>query len=148
MRENNQNLVSLSQHHSSGGAISVAEFGAELPFAVKRAYILHDLEHGIARGGHAHRTLQQLVIAVSGSFWVHTEGNFGKKSTLLDRPGVGLLIQPVTWRVIEDFSADARCLVLASELYDEGDYIRSYSEFLRESSNLQESRPSSVDAPS
>ena len=142
------NLVSLSQIHSESGVISVAEFGAEMPFAATRAYILHDLEHGIARGGHAHKTLQQLVIAVSGSFWVHTECNFEKESTFLDRPGLGLLIQPLTWRVIDDFSADARCLVLASQLFDEGDYIRSYSDFLKESSNLQVSRPSSVDAPS
>ena len=101
-----------------------------IPFEVKRVYYLYDIPGGAERGGHAHKNLQQLIIAASGSFTVVLDDGKTKRSVSLNRPYQGLLIVPGIWRELVDFSSGAICLVLASEKYDESDYIREYNDFL------------------
>ncbi|MDE6019087.1 MAG: FdtA/QdtA family cupin domain-containing protein [Muribaculaceae bacterium] len=112
------------------GNMSVVENGKSLPFDVKRVYYLYDVPGGVERGGHAHRSLFQLIIAVSGSFSVTLDDGHLKRTFMLNRPYKGLLVVPGLWRTIEDFSSGAVCMVLASSQYDEDDYIRDYSEFM------------------
>lgn len=112
------------------GNMSVVENGKSIPFDIKRVYYLYDVPGGVERGGHAHRSLYQLIIAVSGSFSVTLDDGHLKRTILLNRPYKGLLIVPGLWRTIEDFSSGAVCMVLASSEYDEEDYIRDYSSFL------------------
>lgn len=112
------------------GNMSVVENGRALPFDVKRVYYVYDVPGGVERGGHAHRSLYQLIIAVSGSFTVTLDDGHIKRTFLLNRPYRGLLIVPGLWRTIEDFSSGAVCLVLASSEYDEDDYIRDYDSFI------------------
>ena len=112
------------------GNMSVVENGKSLPFDVKRVYYLYDVPGGVERGGHAHRSLYQLIIAVSGSFSVTLDDGHLKRTVLLNRPYKGLLVVPGLWRTIEDFSSGAVCMVLASSEYDEEDYIRDYGSFL------------------
>jgi dTDP-4-dehydrorhamnose 3,5-epimerase-like enzyme len=101
-----------------------------VPFEIRRAYYLYDVPGGESRGGHAHRELQQLIMAVSGSFdVVVSDGNI-KRTILLNRPYHGLYIVPGIWRELNNFSSGAVCLVLASHPYDETDYIRDYNEFI------------------
>lgn len=111
------------------GNLCFAESGRHVPFEIARVYYLFDVPSGSMRAGHAHRELQQLLIAVSGSFTVAlTDGRKSERITL-NRPSQGLLIGPMLWREIEDFSSGAVCLVLASKPYDEADYFREYAEF-------------------
>ena len=105
--------------------------GIEVPFDVKRLYYLYDVPSGESRGIHAHRTLQQVLIAASGSFDVTLDDGRNKKTVHLSRPFIGLHIRPGIWRDIINFSSGVICLVLASELYKEEDYIRDYDEFKR-----------------
>lgn len=124
-------LVELDKHHSDRkGNISVVENGTSLPFDVKRVYFLYDVPGGESRGSHAHRNLEQLIVAASGSFKVTLDDGQVKQSFFLNRPYIGLIVRPGMWRDLEDFSSGAVCMVLASDLYDSEDYIRDYSEFL------------------
>ena len=93
-------------------------------------YWTYDVPAGESRGGHAHKQLYQLVVAMSGSFIVNIDNGKEKKSVLLNHPWEGLLITPGVWRTLDDFSSGAVCMVLASELYDEEDYIYEYEDFL------------------
>lgn len=125
-------IVGLSQHHSDRkGNISVVENGKTVPFDVKRTYYLYDIPGGEERGAHAHKELQQLIIAASGSFDVTLNDGNVKRTFMLNRPYQGLYVVPGMWRELNNFSSGAVCLVLASEVYDEGDYIRDYEEFLK-----------------
>lgn len=125
-------LIELDKHHSDRqGNLSVVENGLTVPFAVKRAFYLYDVPGGESRGGHAHKELYQFMVAASGSFTVTLDDGIIKRSFLLNRPYQGLLVKPGIWSSLEDFSSGAVCLVLASEVYDEADYIRDYDEFLR-----------------
>ncbi len=124
-------IVELDKHHSDRkGNLSVVENGSTLPFRVKRAYYLYDIPGGESRGAHAHRELHQLMIAASGSFTITLDDGKCKRSFFLNRPYQGLYIKPGIWRELTDFSSGAVCLVLASEHYDEADYLRDYNEFL------------------
>jgi hypothetical protein len=124
-------IISLDRHHSDRqGDLSVVENHINIPFEVKRVYYLYDIPGGAERGGHAHKNLQQLIIAASGSFTVVLDDGKTKRSVSLNRPYQGLLIVPGIWRELVDFSSGAICLVLASEKYDESDYIREYNDFL------------------
>lgn len=128
---NDCKIITLDRHHSDRqGDLSVVENHINIPFEVKRVYYLYDIPGGAERGGHAHKNLQQLIIAASGSFTVVLDDGKTKRSVSLNRPYQGLLIVPGIWRELVDFSSGAICLVLASEKYDESDYIREYNDFL------------------
>lgn len=125
-------IIDLDKHHSDRkGNLSVVENKKDVPFEVKRVYYLYDVPGGVSRGGHAHKELFQLMVAVSGSFSVTLEDGKDKKTFVLNRPYKGLLIVPGIWRTLDGFSSGSVCAVLASEKYDEMDYIRDYSSFLR-----------------
>ncbi len=124
-------IVELDRHHSQRkGDISVIENGETVPFSVRRIYYLYDVPGGVERGGHAHKSLYQLVMAVSGSFTVTLNDGVVKRSFTLNRPYQGLLVKPGIWRDLSDFSSGSVCLVLASQKYDPDDYIRNYNDFL------------------
>lgn len=125
-------VVELESHDGQRlGKLTVVGCASEFPFAVKRVYYLYDVPGGESRGGHAHKSLYQLLVAVSGSFTVVLDDGQNKRSVFLNRSHKGLLIVPGIWRTLEDFSSGAVCLVLASEEYDENDYIRNYQDFLK-----------------
>ena len=125
-------MIELSRHHSDRkGNLSVVENGLTVPFDVKGIYYLYDVPGGESRGGHAHRDLSQLIIAASGSFTVTLDDGEVKRTFLLNRPYQGLYIVPGIWRTLDDFSSGAVCLVLASDVYTEADYIRHYDEFIK-----------------
>jgi hypothetical protein len=114
------------------GSISVVHAGVETPFPIARVYFLHGVPAGAERGGHAHRRLLQAIIALSGSFVLrcHDGQSWGERE--LRDPSEAILIPPMTWRELKGFSSGAVCLVLASEPYDESDYIRDFDEFTSE----------------
>lgn len=125
-------VVELDKHHSDRkGNLTVVENGVTLPFDVKRVYYLYDVPGGESRGSHAHRELEQLIVAASGSFTVTLDDGASKRSFFLNRPYQGLYVKPGLWRDLDNFSSGAVCLVLASEVYDASDYIRDYEEFLK-----------------
>ncbi len=124
-------IVELDKHHSERkGNLTVVENGETLPFDVKRVYYLYDVPGGENRGSHAHRELEQLIIAASGSFTVTLDDGKYKRSFFLNRPYQGLYVKPGMWRDLDDFSSGAVCMVLASEVYQKEDYIRDYNEFI------------------
>lgn len=124
-------VIELDRHHSSRkGNLSVVQNGVTVPFDVRRVYYLYDVPGGESRGAHAHRDLYQLIVAVSGSFKVTLDDGHVKRTFFLNRPYQGLYVTPGLWRDLEDFSSGAVCMVLASDVYDEKDYIRNYDEFI------------------
>ena len=125
------NVVELIKIHNPAGNITIVQNGDFLPFDIKRVYYLYDVPGGSERGGHAHKELHQLIVAASGSFDVILDDGSKKKIVTLNRPNYGLLIVPGIWREIVNFSSGAICLVLASEKYKTGDYIRDFAEFKR-----------------
>lgn len=124
-------IVEFSKHHAPQGNLSVVENGVDIPFEIKRVYYLYDVPGGESRGAHAHKSLYQLLVAVSGSFSVTLDDGNEKRTFLLNRPYQGLLIVSGIWRTLDDFSSGSVCLCLASEMYDEDDYIRDYGQFLK-----------------
>ena len=124
-------IIELNRHHSDRkGNLTVVENKSTVPFDVRRVYYLYDVPGGVSRGGHAHRQLFQMIVAVSGSFSVTLDDGTVKRTFLLNRPYKGLLVVPGIWRTLDDFSSGAVCMVLASEGYDETDYFRDYAVFL------------------
>ena len=124
-------VIELDKHHSDRkGNLTVVENGRTLPFDVKRAYYLYDVPGGESRGSHAHRELEQLIVAASGSFTVTIDDGIDKLSFFLNRPYQGLYVKSGMWRDLSNFSSGAVALVLASDVYKEDDYIRGYREFL------------------
>jgi dTDP-4-dehydrorhamnose 3,5-epimerase-like enzyme len=131
----NCNVIELDKHHRDRGNLTIVENMQSIPFEVRRAYYLYDIPGGESRGGHAHKKLRQLIVAVSGSFDVVLDDGEVKRTISLNRPYQGLLIVPGIWRELENFSSGAVCLVLASNKYDEDDYIRDYNEFIKMKKN-------------
>ncbi len=122
-------ILPLNKIHNRAGNITIVEGQENLPFAVKRIYYLYDIPGGEDRGGHAHKELRQLIVAASGSFDVMLDDGINKKIVTLNRPDYGLMVVPGIWRELMEFSSGAICLVLASEIYDEQDYIRDFEIF-------------------
>ena len=116
-------IIELDKHHHEKGNITVVENSFTVPFDIQRTYYLYDIPGGESRGGHAHKELRQLIVAASGSFTVTLDDGKVRRSFVLNRPGI--------WRTLDDFSSGAVCLVLASHIYDEHDYIRDYQDFIR-----------------
>lgn len=119
------------QHGDDRGQLVALESTHEIPFEIKRVYYIYDTLAGVHRGFHAHKKLKQLLICVSGSCKILLDDGKNKEIVVLDKPYEGIFVQSNIWREMYDFSPDAVLLVLASELYDESDYIRDYKEFLR-----------------
>ena len=126
----NCSVLELTRIHNPSGNITIVQRERVLPFNVKRVYYLYDVPSGSERGGHAHKVLQQLIVAASGSFDVILDDGTMKKTVHLNRPNFGLLIVSGIWREIINFSSGGICLVLASEKYDPADYVRQYDVFL------------------
>ncbi|NHM01627.1 sugar 3,4-ketoisomerase [Flavobacterium difficile] len=122
-------ILDIPKINNTKGNIGVIE-NDTIPFAVKRVYYLFDVPSGAKRGGHAHKKLKQVLIAISGSFDVVLKDGKSKEIVTLNRPDKGLLIENNIWRELENFSSGSVCLVLASEEFSESDYIRSYKEYL------------------
>lgn len=124
-------IIDLPKITDPRGNLTVVSEGVEIPFDIARAYWVYDVPGGECRGGHAHKTLLQFVVALSGSFTVNLDDGLGhKESYHLNHPYQGLLIHNRIWRTLEDFSSGAVCLVLASEPFDENEYIREYDDFV------------------
>ena len=122
-------IIEIPKINNSKGNISVIE-NDTIPFDIKRVYYLFDVPSGAKRGGHAHKKLKQVLIAISGSFDVVLKNGKSKEIITLNRPDNGLLIENNIWRELENFSSGSVCLVLASEEFSEDDYIRSYKDYL------------------
>ena len=112
------------------GNLTFVEGRRHLPFSIERVYYLYDVPSGAVRGGHAHRALEQVLIALSGSFDVLVDNGQTRERYSLNRSHIGLYIGPLVWREIDNFSSNAVCLVLASMWFDESDYFRTYEGFL------------------
>lgn len=122
-------LIELPVVHNPQGNLTFIEGGAHVPFDIARVYYLYDVPGGATRGGHAHRGLEQLLVAMSGSFEVVVDDGERRRRVPLNRSYVGLYMPPMTWRELVDFSSGSVCMVLASAPYEEADYIRDYEEF-------------------
>ena len=125
-------ILSLPVVHDRRGNLTFIESSKIIPFEIKRVYYLYDVPGGAERGGHAHKQLNQLIIAMSGSFDVLLDDGKDKKKFHLNRSYNGLYICPMIWREINNFSSGSVCMVLASTFYDEEDYYREYSEFMHD----------------
>ena len=123
-------ILPLSKIHNRAGNITIVEGQTNIPFDVRRIYYLYDIPGGEDRGGHAHKELHQLIVAASGSFNVLLNDGQNKKIVTLNQPDYGLMVVPGIWRELFEFSSGAICLVLASQKYDQDDYIRSYDQFV------------------
>jgi bifunctional acetyl transferase/isomerase len=124
-------IIELPRITDPRGNLTVAEANKNIPFDIKRVYWLYDVPGGECRGGHAHKQIKEILIAVSGSFHVTLDNGKKKQTFLLNHPYQGLLIDTKTWRTLDDFSSGAVCVVLASDFYDENDYIYDYNDFLQ-----------------
>lgn len=122
-------LIDLPKVHDPRGNLTFIEGGHHLPFDFRRVFYLYDVPGGSDRGGHALKTTHQFIIAISGSFDVVLDAGNGRQRFQLNRSYYGLYIAPMVWRELENFSSGSVALVLASEHYDEGDYIRTYADF-------------------
>ena len=116
-------------HNIAGNITAINNSGGLLPFEIKRVYYLYDIPGGEARGGHAHKNLEQLIIAAGGSFDITVDDGHAKRTVHLSRPYMGLYLPSGIWREMHNFSSGAICLVLASDAYTESDYIRDYEFF-------------------
>jgi len=130
MSLNDCKIIDLPKIADPRGNLTFIEGGRHIPFQIQRVYYLYDTLGGAERGGHAHKGLHQLIVAMSGSYDVVLDDGKQKKRFHLNRSYYGLYVCPLIWRELDNFSSGAVCLVLASNLYDESDYYRDYQEFL------------------
>jgi len=124
-------MIELPKIHDPRGNLTFVESNDQVPFAIERVYYLYDVPGGSDRGGHAHKELHQLIIAMSGSFDVVLDDGKDKKRVHLNRSYNCLYVCPMIWRELDNFSSGAVCMVLASNKYSESDYYRDYAEFMR-----------------
>ena len=120
-------IIDLPRINDPRGNLTFVEAWNHIPFDIKRVYYLYDVPGGSQRGGHAHKGLHQLIIAMSGSFDIHLDDGYSKKTIHMNRSYYGLFVCPMIWREIDNFSSCAVCMVLASNFYDEADYYRDYN---------------------
>jgi dTDP-4-dehydrorhamnose 3,5-epimerase-like enzyme len=123
-------ILDLPKIQTESGAITAINNNLHIPFETKRVYYLYDVPNRADRGGHAHKNLQQLVVAISGSFDIDLFDGIEKVKYTLNQPDQGLLIVPGIWRDLKNFSGGGICLVLASDFYNEQDYYRNLEEFI------------------
>lgn len=123
-------LIDFPQLGDDRGSLVALEANKTIPFDIKRVYYIFATETGVARGFHAHKALKQVAVCVTGTCRMLLDNGCNKEEVLLDSPTKGLMIEGLVWREMHDFSSDCVLLVLASELYDECDYIRNYDDFL------------------
>jgi hypothetical protein len=131
MSLDNCRLVDLPKVQDPRGNLTFIESNSHIPFEIQRVYYLYDVPGGAERGGHAHKALHQLIIAMAGSFDVVLDDGRDKKRIHLNRSYFGLYVCPMIWRELDNFSSGSVCMVLASNKYDESDYYREYREFMR-----------------
>lgn len=124
-------VIDLPRIINPAGSLSFIEGSNHIPFDIKRVYYIYDVPGGAERGAHAHKKLEQLIFAVSGSFDVCLDDGQQKKKFQLSRAYQGLYVCPMMWRSLDNFSSGSVCMVLASDIYAEEDYIRKYDEFRR-----------------
>lgn len=122
-------IIDLPKITEPRGNLTFIEGNSHIPFDIQRVYYLYDVPGGAERGGHAHKALHQLIIAMSGSFDVVLDDGYERTRIHLNRSYYGLYVCPMTWRELDNFSSGSVCLVLASNLYAESDYYRDYEEF-------------------
>ena len=127
----NCKIIELPKIHDPRGNLTFIEEGSHISFDIKRVYYLYDVPGGAERGGHAHKALHQLIVAMSGSFDVILDDGREKKRFHLNRSYYGLYVCPMIWRELDNFSSGSVCMVLASNLYDEDDYFRNYRAYLK-----------------
>lgn len=125
-------LVKLKKISDPRGNLTFIESGIDIDFEIKRIYYIYDVPSGQYRGAHAHVNLEQLIIAVSGSFDIIVDDGKNKKVITLNNPAIGLYLRKMIWREMNNFSTGSVCLVCASDHYKEKDYIRNYNEFLKQ----------------
>jgi len=123
-------IIELPKISDCRGNLTFIEGGRQVPFPIQRVYYLYDVPGGSERGGHAHKNLHQLIIAVAGSFDAVLDDGENKKRFHLNRPYNGLYVCPMIWRELDNFSSGSVCMVLASNRYDEADYYRDYGDFI------------------
>lgn len=123
-------IMELPQVNDLRGNLTFVEANRHIPFDIQRVYYLYDVPGGAARGGHAHKALHQFFIAMSGSFDIHLDDGYARKTIHLNRSYNGLYVCPMIWREIDNFSSGSVCMVLASDYYDESDYYREYDLFI------------------
>lgn len=123
-------IIDLAKISDPRGCLTFIEGDIHVPFPVRRVYYLYDITSGSSRAGHAHYDLEQLVIAVSGSFDLTLDNGYEKRTITCNRPWIGVHMKSLIWRDLSNFSSGAVCLVLASQRYSEPDYIRNYDRFV------------------
>ncbi|MGD1089319.1 MAG: FdtA/QdtA family cupin domain-containing protein [Verrucomicrobiota bacterium] len=128
---NQCSIVNLPKITDPRGNLTFIEGGRHVPFKIQRVYYLYDTPGGAERGGHAHKDLHQLIVAMSGSFDAILDNGTQKKRFHLNRSYYGLYVCPMIWRELDNFSSGSVCMVLASNFYDESDYYRDYQGFLK-----------------
>lgn len=124
-------IINLKKIVDPRGNLTVIEGETDVPFAIQRVYWVYDVPAGEYRGGHAHKNCRELLVALSGSFQVTIDNGTEKETYLLNHPYQGLLIEAGLWRTLDDFSSGAVCMVLASDPFEEEDYIREYEKFIK-----------------
>ena len=127
----NCDIIELKKINNRAGNISVVENDLSIPFKINRVYYIYDVPGGSDRGGHAHKTLEQFVVAVSGAFDIVIDDGRNKKSIRLDRPYIALHIKKGIWREMRNFTSGSVCMVIASLPYDKEDYIDNYKAFIK-----------------
>ena len=132
MDESKGKIIDLHKIIDPRGKLTFVEECRDVPFNVSRVYWVYDVPAGESRGGHSHKHCKELLIAISGSFTVSLDDGKTLDKILLNQPYQGLLIENGVWRTLDDFSSGAVCLVLASDYFEEDDYIREYDEFLKD----------------
>ena len=134
----NARIIDLPKIKDPRGNLSVIESSAQIPFEIKRTYLIYDVPGGQVRGGHSYMRQVEFIISLSGSFDIHLDDGSEKELFSMNRSYYGLFVPNMIWRSMKNFSTNALCLVLSSTLYDEKDYIRDYELFLKEGKSFHE----------